>query len=85
VAVIPASADSPAVLCPRGDAMDDAKRLAGIDTKLKRINGKAELNGKLWRYLAALVGERESIINPNWSEELKQMFEELRTKSVESD
>jgi hypothetical protein len=64
---------------PTGDAMNDANRLAEIETKLKRINAKDELNDKQWRYLAELVRERESIVNPNWHEDLKDFFDKLRT------
>lgn len=58
--------------CPQGGAMDGAKRLAEIETKLKRMLGKAELNHKQLRYQAALIREREAIINPGWLEEFER-------------
>lgn len=64
--------------------MDDAKRIAEIEAKLKRLNGKAELNGKQWQYFCELVGERESIRNPNWREDIKNFLDQLGKKNVDS-
>ena len=62
--------------------MNDAERLSEIETKLKRMDGRRELNAKQFEYFCELLTEQLSIVNPGWREEMTQLVDELRTKNV---
>jgi hypothetical protein len=51
--------------------------LHAIQTKLKRILGKPELNHKQWKSVFALMREHESIVNPGWREEFEEFLQTL--------